>query len=174
MIEDKGFFLTLGVVLLNKFSKKSLLLISLPIALFVLATLFVFRGVVLGVLVPMPDINKLEPRQIVQTYYNRLALGDTHGADKCLADNYRRELSRPNVIRESVLWLSDVNISKGAHIRLYGQRSTNYDELQFTVKYSAWYLQPSGTTDGNQLSFVYVAREAKDSPWRIISIGTGP
>lgn len=159
---------------MNKLSKGSLLLISLPIVIFVLAILFVFRGVVLGLFVPMPDINKLEPRQLVQTYYNRLALGDMAGADKCLSDSYRHELRRPNVIRESVIWLGDVNVSKGTRIRLHGQRSKNYDELQFTVKYNAWYLRPAGTAGGNQLSFVYVAREAKDDPWRIISIGTGP
>lgn len=151
-----------------------MLLISLPVVMLVLALLFIFRGVISGLLVPMPDINKLGSRELVKTYYKRISLGDTRGADKCLSDSYRRELSKPNVIRESVLWLDDLNVSKGVRMKLYDQRNTNYDELQFVVKYSAWYLEPSGAGDGIQLRFVYVAKETKDSPWRIISIGSGP
>ncbi|MDI6716959.1 MAG: DUF4829 domain-containing protein [Actinomycetota bacterium] len=140
--------------------------------------LFTFRGVILGIFLPMPDIDTLSARHLVKTYYQRLAIGDTAGANQCLSDDYRRALNdtlnAPNTIHSDPLWISDVNISKGAHIRMQGINSTNHDELQFVVQYNAWHIGSMSYLSGRELGFVYVAKETKKSPWRIISIGCGP
>jgi hypothetical protein len=46
---------------------------------------------------------------------------------------------------------------------------------QFTVEYDLLVpRQPATEEVGPQIRFVYVGRQAGDSPWKILSVGTGP
>ncbi|OFW32364.1 MAG: hypothetical protein A2074_01900 [Candidatus Aquicultor primus] len=148
------------------------ILAGVSAAIFIIAVFFAIRGVFLGLIKPMPDIDALGPRQLVLTYYKRLALTDTAGANRCLADDYRRELA--DVSPVYTVWLGDVKISEDARLRLRGMNSASYDERQYFVEYSAWQIGGGVSPSGQESSFVYVAKKTKTSPWRIICIGSGP
>lgn len=148
------------------------ILVGVFAAIFIIAGFSGLRGMFLGAIKPMPDIDALEPRQLVLAYYKRLALTDTAGANRCLSDDFRRELANASPIY--TIWLGDVKISKGARSRLNGVNSTNYDERQYHVDYSAWQIGGGTSPSGQEQVFVYVAKETKESPWRIIGIGSGP
>jgi len=148
------------------------ILVGVFAAIFIIAGFSGIRGVFLGFIKPMPDIDALGPRQLVLAYYKRLALTDTAGANRCLSDDYRRELAGISPIY--TVWLGDVKISKGARLRLKGMYSTNYDERLYYVEYSAWQMGGGVSPSGQESMFVYVAKETKESPWRIIGIGSGP
>lgn len=62
-------------------------------------------------------------------------------------------------------------MKREADIELYGE---NYDEVQVVAEYDAVYKRIITSDNGKQIRFLYVAKKTKGSPWRIISIGTGP
>jgi hypothetical protein len=144
---------------------KKLALAVLAIALFAVG--YIYRGYFM----PISDIDRFGPEQIVRAYYERLAAHDFINANRCLSGNYLRKRSHYD---EVPLWLSDIEISKGIDTKDSGVLSNNYDERQFVAEYNATFLQAGGSADGHQLRFVHVAKKTKDSPWRIISIGSGP
>lgn len=148
------------------------ILIGVFAALFIVAGFAGVRGSFLGVIKPMPNIDALGPRQLVSAYYKRLALTDTAGANRCLSDDYRREHAGASPIY--TVWLGDVKISKGSRLQLRDANSTNYDERQYFVEYSAWQMGGGASPSGQEARFVYVAKTTKESPWRIIGIGSGP
>ncbi|MBE0447620.1 MAG: DUF4829 domain-containing protein [Actinobacteria bacterium] len=147
---------------------KKLALAVLIIALFAVG--YIYRGYFM----PIRDIDRLGPKEIVQTYYGRLAAHDFINANRCLSEDYLRERSKPNSVAQTPLWLGDIEISKGIDTKASGYLSDNYAERLFDVEYNATFLQAGGSVDGHQLDFVYVAKKTKDSPWRIIGIGCGP
>ncbi|HZD59155.1 MAG TPA: DUF4829 domain-containing protein [Anaerolineae bacterium] len=117
-------------------------------------------------------IEELTPWQLVETYYKSLAARDYATARACLSPEYASEIDRSDDSDFKNLWsISNLVVSKEANIKLYGK---NYDEVQVVAEYDATYKKIITAENGRQIRFLYVARKSKDSPWRIISIGTGP
>jgi len=67
--------------------------------------------------------------------------------------------------------ITDIKATPETSIKLDNE---NYDEVQVCVEYNAIYKTVITSEDGKQLRFIYVAKQGKESPWKIISIGTGP
>lgn len=118
------------------------------------------------------NIDKLQPAELVKTYYESLAKGDYETAKACLSEEYANQvIEQEDSDFKNLAQISNIRISNPAQIKLYGK---NYDEVQVTVKYNAVYKKISSSNNGEQLRFIYVGKKQKYSPWKIISIGTGP
>lgn len=118
------------------------------------------------------DLSKLTPTQVVETYYNSIATGDYSTAKNCLSDEIGQQyVNAPDVDFKNTKQLTDLKVSPAAPIKLYGK---NFDEVQVTAEYSAENKKVITSNSGKQIRFIYVAQKEKDSPWKIISIGTGP
>ncbi|WP_042333231.1 DUF4829 domain-containing protein [Desulfosporosinus meridiei] len=120
------------------------------------------------------DLSNLTPTptQIVETYYNSIATGDYSTAKNCLSDEIVQQyVNYPDSDFTNIKKLTDIKVSVAAPIKLHGK---NFDEVQVTAKYVAEYKKVMTSDNGKQVRFIYVAKKEKDSPWKIISIGTGP
>lgn len=117
------------------------------------------------------DLSNLSPTQVVETYYNSIAAGDYSTAKDCLSDEAQQYVNAPDSDFKNIKQLTDLKVSSAASIKLYGK---NFDEVQVTVDYVAEYKKVITSNSGKQHRFIYVAKKDKDSPWKIISIGTGP
>lgn len=117
-------------------------------------------------------IDKLAPRQLVETYYKSLAARDYRTARACLSPEYASEMYRyQDSDFKNLRSIRDIKVGKEVNMKLYGK---NFDEVQVVAKYDAVYWRMTTSVDGKQIRFVYVGKKTKESPWRIISIGTGP
>jgi len=123
------------------------------------------------------DVSSMDPQQLVQTYYDSLAAGDYVTAKACLSDqvdgnfSIQQYMNLPDSDFTNIIRLTDITVSSPANIRL---DKTNYQEVQVVAKYFAQYKKVVSATSGEQVRFIYVAKKEKGSPWKIISIGTGP
>lgn len=120
---------------------------------------------------PQVDIDNLSPQQLVETYYTSLSSGDLATAEKCLSDDMKKIISSPDSDFHNLKKLYNLEVSQAYPIKLYAK---NHDEVQVVAQYSATYKKFITTPNGHQTRFIYVAKAKEDSPWRIISIGTGP
>ncbi len=140
--------------------------------LLIIAGLITTIIVLIGCAKPVKDVSKLGPEQLVKTYYQSLAVGDITTARECLSDEYAKEIG---IFEDSDLTnlrsIKDIRVRTGAPVGLYGK---NYKEAQVVAQYEATYRQMITEADGKQIRFIYVAKKTKNSPWKIISIGTGP
>ena len=118
------------------------------------------------------DLSNLTPSQVVETYYKSIASSDYSTAKACLADDLSQQyVSAPYSDFDNIKQLKVLKVSSPAPIKLYGK---NYDEAQVVAVYVAVYKKVFTSNSGIQTRFVYVGKKEKDSPWKIISIGTGP
>ena len=118
------------------------------------------------------DLSKLNPTQVVETYYTSIATGDYSTAKDCISEEIsQRYINHSDSDFKNIDKLTELKVSTAAPIKLYGK---NFDEVQVTAEYVAEYKKVITSDSGKQLRFVYVAKKEKDSPWKIISFGTGP
>jgi ketosteroid isomerase-like protein len=118
------------------------------------------------------DLSNLTPSQVVETYYNSIASGDYSTAKAVLSDDIGQQyINSSDSDFKNIKQLTDLKVSPAAPIKLYGK---NFDEVQVTAEYVAEYKKVITSNSGKQMTFIYVAKKEKDSPWKIISIGTGP
>lgn len=118
------------------------------------------------------DLSNLTPTQIVETYYKSIATGDYSTARNCLSEEFAKQYA--NALDSdfvNIKKLTDLKVNPAAPIKLYGK---NFNEVQVTAEYVAEYKKVITSNSGKQIRFIYVAKKKKDSPWKIISIGTGP
>ena len=117
------------------------------------------------------DVNKMEPSELVQTFYESGARKDYNTAKACLDNEYATSTDGFKRYFKNVKKRRNIQVSEFSNIPLYGE---NFLEGQVVVEYDATYKAIITQEDGNQIRFVYVAKVKEDSPWKIISIGTGP
>lgn len=123
---------------------------------------------------PASRVEELGPTKLVQTYYESLAAGDTGTAGACLSPSLLRLwVSAPDSDFRNLISLSNIVVSAPASIRS-GTNTGNGEEVQVTAQYDAVYRKEITWLNGRQFRFIYVARSTKTSPWKIVSIGTGP
>lgn len=118
------------------------------------------------------ELEKYTPRKLVETYYNCLASGNIEIAKQCLSDQYFniKDKSFKSDL-QNIKEITDIKVSKEEKIKLYGN---NYDEVQVVADYYIDYISNEHWTDGKEIRFIYVEKKDKDSPWKILSFGTGP
>ena len=142
--------------------KKSLLILGIVLA--ILLGLFFIRANIV-----VKDVSQLEPNELVETYYKSLNWKALATAKSCLSDEYAQNFS---VLYElNTLYISDLSVSEPFETPYHG---SNYKEVQISVEYNAYYIKEQASANGKHIRFIYVAKETEDSPWKIISIGTGP
>ncbi|MDP4089396.1 MAG: DUF4829 domain-containing protein [Bacillota bacterium] len=118
------------------------------------------------------DITKLGPHDLVKTYYESLANGDLKTAEACLSEDYAKSMKgSTDSDFKNLKSLTNLIVNPEADIKLNGQ---NYEEKQVTVEYDAVYKKEITSPNGKQILFVYVGKKTESSPWKIISVGTGP
>ena len=118
------------------------------------------------------DLSNLPSTQIVETYYKSIAAGDYSTAKDCLSDEIgQQHINAPDSDFKNIKKLTDLKVSPAAPIKLYGK---NFEQVQVTAEYGVEYKKVISSNSGNQIRFIYLAKKEKDSPWKIISIGTGP
>jgi len=118
------------------------------------------------------DLSNLTATQVVETYYISIATGDYATAKDCLSNEIGQQyVNSMDSDFKNIKRLTDLKVSPAAPIKLYGK---NLDELQVTAEYVAEYKKVITSNSGKQFRFIYVGKKEKDSPWKIISIGTGP
>ena len=116
-------------------------------------------------------MQNLTPSQVVETYYNSIATGDYSTAKDCLSQELHQYVNTRGSDFNNIKKLTELKVSPAAPVKLYGK---NFEEVQVTAQYVTDFKKMYTSNDGKQFRFVYVAKKEKDSPWRIISIGTGP
>lgn len=127
---------------------------------------FSFTGFRVGL-----KVEKMEPRELVQTYYDSIARGDRTTARACLGSSYRRQVSgSADWDGKNVKTLSNLTLGKSIPIQLQNVKG---ETLQLTADYEVKYKQVITNYDGHSTRFIYVNRK-DNGPWKIISIGTGP
>lgn len=115
---------------------------------------------------------KLDARQLVERYYKSLASKDWVTAKACLGDDYaEKSITYKDSYFHNLITLTDLKVSKEAPVK---PRKAYFKEVQIVVEYNATYKRIQGSQDGAQISFVYIGKKNIDSPWKIISIGSGP
>jgi len=118
------------------------------------------------------DLSNLTATQVVETYYNSIVTGDYSMAKDCLSSEIGQQyVNSSDSDFENIKSLIDLKVSPAAPIKLYGR---NFDEMQVTAEYVVEYKKVITSNSGKQIRFIYVGKKEKDSPWKIISIGTGP
>lgn len=118
------------------------------------------------------DLSNLSPTEVVEAYYNSIASQDYSTAKNCLSDELVQQyVDSPYSDLNNIKKLTDLKVHPAAPIKLYGK---NFAEVQVTAEYVAEYKEEKALVNGKQFMFIYVAQKEKDSPWKIISIGTGP
>jgi ketosteroid isomerase-like protein len=118
------------------------------------------------------DLSNLTATQVVETYYSSIATGDYATAKDCLSNEIGQQyVNSPDSDFKNIKRLTDLKVSPAAPIKLYGK---NFDEMQVTAEYVAEFKKVITSNSGKQFRFIYVGKKEKDSPWKIISIGTGP
>ncbi|MDW7650255.1 MAG: DUF4829 domain-containing protein [Bacillota bacterium] len=140
------------------------------IILFIMLTSLLIQGC--SSATPTTDITNLEPRELVQTFYESLEDKDYQTARACLDENYLKQL---NEARDSYFnnleSLTTISISEPAEIR---QPDTNGPSVQIVAEYTVRYKNELTARHGKQIRFVYVSKTSDNTPWKITSIGTGP
>ena len=123
--------------------------------------------------VPKTDVNSLDPQQVVEAYYKSIQQQDFITFQNCLSDGYKLDLwSVQGSDYQNIKEVKGFNVSEARDIRLNEQ---NFREAQVVAEFTAKYYNHNGYTDGKQTRFIYLAKEKDESsPWKIISIGTGP
>ena len=117
-------------------------------------------------------VNRLGPRDLIQTYYKSIAMHNKKVAIACLAPEYRLQVvGSDDWEGRNVLLLSELKISGPHSIAL---NNSNYKELQLTADYEVTYKHVITENSGHSTRFIYVGKKYRDSSWKIISIGTGP
>lgn len=118
------------------------------------------------------NLTNLNPTQLVETYYKSIASRNYSKAEACLSDDIAKQYKKsPGSDFRNIKKLTDLMVSKAVNIKLYGK---NYREVQVTAEYIVDYKNVITSENGKQIRFIYVAMKEKNSPWKIISIGTGP
>lgn len=118
------------------------------------------------------DVSNLTATQVVETYYRNIATGDYATAKDCLSNEIGQQyVNSPDSDFKNIKRLTYLKVSPAAPIKLYGK---NFDEMQVTAEYVVEYKKVITSNSGKQFRFIYVGKKEKDSPWKIISIGTGP
>lgn len=141
------------------------------IVLIFLFALFASSGFAIQLKKSVVDIDTLSPEQLVETYYKSLGNKDFAVAEKCLSDEMKETISSPDSDFKNLRSLKNLVVTPARPIKLQGK---NFKEVQVVATYDAQYKEVFSVTDGPQMWFIYVAKAAPDSPWRIIAIGTGP
>ena len=118
------------------------------------------------------DLSNLTATQLVETYYSSITTDDYATAKDCLSDEIGQQyVNSPDSDFKNIKMLTDLKVSPAAPIKLNGK---NFDEMQVTAEYVAEYKEVITSNSGKQFRFIYVGKKEKGSPWKIISIGTGP
>jgi hypothetical protein len=119
------------------------------------------------------------PLDIVRHYYRYAAQRNAQGAQACLSAPYRKLLHKENIIDPD--W---VNIASIRLLHIHQEQvppKYQPDNLpvpaelfQVVVTYIVHYRVVESQPNGRGVSFVYVAKQTRHSPWRITGIGSGP
>jgi len=118
------------------------------------------------------NIDSLSPEQLVEAYYKSLSSNDIITARNCLSNEMKEIMDTVSDSDfKNLKSLANLKVSPAYPIKLYGN---NYEEAQVVAEYHAVYKEVTCLPNGKQHRFIYVAKATPDSPWRIISIGTGP
>jgi hypothetical protein len=123
-------------------------------------------------LYPMPDLDRLTARELVQTYFERVGLNDWHNAMRCCAPEYRAR--NESAIRETVVLLSDLEISGGQPAPPLPGYSDYADIRLFVAEYVMVGWIHTMPINARQTRFVYVGRRNPSDPWRIVGVGSAP
>ena len=116
------------------------------------------------------DLSNLTATQVVETYYSSIATGDYATAKDCLSNEIGQQyVNSPDSDFKNIKRLTDIKVSPAEPS--YGK---NFDEMKVTAEYVAEYKKVITSNSGKQFRVIYVGKKEKDSPWKIISIGTGP
>lgn len=108
------------------------------------------------------ELSNLNPRQVVETYYNSIASGDYSTAKDCLSDDIIQQyVNAPDSDYKNIKKMSELKVSDAASIKLNRE---NFDEVQVTAEYVAEYKEMISSHSGKQLRFIYVGKKGKDSP----------
>jgi hypothetical protein len=113
----------------------------------------------------------MEPSELVKTFYESGARKDYATARACLDDEYANQIDGLEPYFDNLKKIRDIKVSEFTNTPLYGE---NFLEGQVVVEYNAIYKEFITQENGKQVRFIYVAKVEGDSPWKIISIGTGP
>jgi Domain of unknown function (DUF4829) len=121
-------------------------------------------------------LDHLGSRELVMTYYSSLEKGDTSTARQCLAPSFASlEDSSPDSDFANLQSIRNVTVGEDRQESTAGTAFQNYYELrEMPVGFDAIYKQVITGHSGHVTAFVIVGKESKDSPWRIVSIGSGP
>jgi len=122
------------------------------------------------------DVNRLGPRQLVSTYYASLAKGDTSTARACLAPSQvALEDSAPDSDFANLQRIRNVRVGEDQEAGTAGTGFANYYELrEMVVDFDADVKQVITGYGGHHVVFVMVGKLTTESPWRMVSIGSGP
>lgn len=127
------------------------------------------------------DLLELNPSQVVEAYYHSIATGDYSTAKATLSDDIVQTYTNsPDSDFQNIRKLTDIKISNVSPITFNKQDNVGpikekyYEGVQVTAEYVAEYKEVITSHSGKQIRFIYVARKEQGSPWKMVSIGTGP
>jgi hypothetical protein len=118
----------------------------------------------------------LGPRELVVAYYASLEKGDTSAARSDLAPSLAGlEDSSPDSDFTNLQTITNVVVGRDEQTGTAGTSFERYVELrEMAVTFDAVYKQVITADSGRQTRFVIVGRLTTQSPWQIVSIGSGP
>ena len=136
-------------------------------------------AIVFGVLAGCgPGVNpgNLGPHELVVAYYASLQKGDTSAARADLAPSLAAlQDSSVDADSRNLQSLNSVVVGEDQPTGTAGTAFQNYAELrEMAVTFDAVYEREITSHSGRQTRFVIVGRPTRQSPWQIVSIGTGP
>lgn len=119
------------------------------------------------------SIDRYEPKKLVETYFQALGHKDYETSKACLSDEWNAKYPETFLTDDDskITGIKDLKLKGPANIPLYGK---SYKEVQVAADFHVEYKTKNQDSDGLQIRFVYVAKKTKNSPWKIISVGTGP
>lgn len=122
------------------------------------------------------DVNSLGARDLVGTYYTSLEKGDTRTARACLAPSQLAlEDTAPDSDFANLQQIRNVRVGVDQQAGTAGTAFANYYELrEMVVDFDADVKQVITGYGGHHTVFVMVGKLTKESPWRMVSIGSGP
>lgn len=116
----------------------------------------------------------------VREYYRALDQHRSHAAMACLARSYLTRVTSPtelflpwtDVISAHVVTVAVRPI--GASLLPEYVRRTPYRSAQVVAEVRVHYRYRGGVPSGLNAFFIYVIKQQRRSPWRIVEIGAGP
>lgn len=119
-----------------------------------------------------------DPAAVVRAYYAAAARHDAAGAQACLTAQYRTQLRSvidPDWQNIASFRLLRIQVFRRALRDAPGNiRPLPYRLMLVTALYDVQWKQIAGSANGENLSFIYVEKEYRSSPWLIGGIGSGP